>query len=58
MVKYMKVNGKRTKCTAKESSFGKMQKGMKDNLKMIKEKDEVHSDGRMVEFTKENGKKD
>ena len=52
----MKVNGKRTRCTDKESSYGKMQRGMKDNLKMIKEKDEVRSDGRMVEFTKENGK--
>ena len=33
-----------------------MQRGMKDNLKTIKEKDEVYSDGRMAVFTKENGK--
>ena len=33
-----------------------MQRGMKDNLRMISEKAEEYSDGRMVVFTKENGK--
>jgi hypothetical protein len=56
MVKPMKANGKKIRCTAMAPSFGKMERSTRVTLSMIRERVKVNLLGKMVEFTMANGK--
>jgi hypothetical protein len=58
MVNFMKGNGKRIKCTAMVSYFGRIIKNMRENLSMTKEKEKELSHGQMADNILVSGKEE
>ena len=56
MVKCTKGNGKKIRCMVKELCYGEMESNMKDISLMINVREKVHSNGRMEESMRVNGK--
>ena len=51
-----RASGRKTRCMATESSFGRMAKNMKATSSMISVKVKVNSHGRTVEYTMASGR--